>query len=289
MSTTPRFVWLIGMCVLGWAQASGQGDAMQAELTMRRVKVFAAGSLAAPLNQVATTVRRESNITLELTFGPSGTLRERIERGEVVDLFASANMDHPRALTAAGIGGPTSMFTRNALCAFGRAGVALSPETMLDRLLDPTLKVATSTPVADPAGDYAWLLFRKADAIRPGAYATLDAKALKLAGGAVVTPTPPAVPAGRNATAFYLEAGTADVFLYYCWGQGAVLRDAPSTTATALPPTLAVRADYGLTVMKNAAPDASQVAAFILSPQGQQIFKDAGFDPASPVESQRFR
>src|SRR5690606_17454898 len=38
----------------------------------------------------------------------------------------------------------------------------------------------TSTPKSDPSGDYAWQAFQRAEQVKPGAYAVLDAKALKL-------------------------------------------------------------------------------------------------------------
>ena len=47
---------------------------------------------------------------------------------------------------------------------------------------------------------------------RPGARATLEAKALQLTGG----PTSEKAPAGRNQYAWVMESGKADVFLTYC-------------------------------------------------------------------------
>ena len=44
--------------------------------------------------------------------------------------------------------------------------------------------IAPSTPKADPSGDYAFELFRKAEAIKPGAQTALEKKALQLTGGA---------------------------------------------------------------------------------------------------------
>ena len=45
------------------------------------------------------------------------------------------------------------------------------------------MKLGTSTPKADPSGDYAFEVFRKAEAIKPGAQAALEKKALQLTGG----------------------------------------------------------------------------------------------------------
>jgi molybdate transport system substrate-binding protein len=79
------------------------------------VKVFAAGSLSGVMAEIGSAVAKDYGITIAVTAGPSGTLRERIEKGERVDLFASANMEHPLALSGSGASGPTVLFARNAV------------------------------------------------------------------------------------------------------------------------------------------------------------------------------
>ncbi|MGC4083500.1 MAG: substrate-binding domain-containing protein [Vicinamibacterales bacterium] len=145
---------------------------------------------------------------------------------------------------------------------------------MLDALLDPSTRLGTSTPIADPAGDYAWQLFETADRLRPGAGATLQGKARQLVGGAAGAPP---VPAGRNAQAFYLSSGVVDVFLYYCSGSGVIRKDTSSIAATALPPALNVSADYGLAVLTGASAAGERLAALLLAPTGQRTLMDAGF------------
>src|SRR5262245_31124587 len=92
-------------------------------------------------------------------------------------------MEHPQALATAGKSGPVVLFARNRLCALVRPGLAVESATILDRMLDANVKLGTSTPRADPSGDYAWEVFRKADSLRPGAFAVLAGKALQLTGG----------------------------------------------------------------------------------------------------------
>jgi cation diffusion facilitator family transporter len=70
-------------------------------------------------------------------------------------------------------------------------------------MLDPTIKLGTSTPRADPSGDYAWDAFRKAETIKPGAFAALEKKALKLVGFAGAPTAPP----GRSVYATLLADG----------------------------------------------------------------------------------
>ena len=79
-----------------------------------------------------------------------------------------------RRWRTAGKSGPVVLFARNRLCALVRPGLAVTPATLLDRMLDPAVKLGTSTPRADPSGDYAWEVFRKADKLKPGAFATLE-------------------------------------------------------------------------------------------------------------------
>jgi hypothetical protein len=79
-------------------------------------------------------------------FGPSGVLRDKIEHGDHVDVFASADMVQPRTLARSHSGSSVVMFTRNRLCALGRASVGMTTDNLLDRLLDPSVRLAPSTP-----------------------------------------------------------------------------------------------------------------------------------------------
>ena len=176
------------------------------------VTLYAAGSLRGALTEVAAAFEAGAGQKVVAKYGPSGTLKDEIAGGARADVFASANMDHPKALAAARKSGPVALFARNRLCALVRPGLRVEPATVLDRMLDPDVKLGTSTPRADPSGDYAWEMFRKADALKPGAAAALEKKALQLAGG----PTSPAAPPGRALYGMLVAEGKADIFLTYC-------------------------------------------------------------------------
>ena len=70
-------------------------------------------------------------------------------------------MEHPQALAAAGRAGAPRPFARNQLCALVAPGIDASPQTLVERLLDAKVRVGTSTPKADPSGDYAWMMFER--------------------------------------------------------------------------------------------------------------------------------
>ena len=238
------------------------------------LRIYAAGSLTSAFTEMVKAFHAPQGDVASPVFGPSGLLRKRIEHGEPADVFASADMEQPRILAHERGGLSVIMFTRNRLCALGRASVGLTPDNLLDRLLDPKVRLATSTPGADPAGDYAWAVFARAEAIHPGAQATLQAKAMKLVGG---PNTPPMVP-GHGAVEGIFLADRADVMLGYCSGSGPVMHAVPGLVSVPLPASLSVGPAYGLIVLSDN-PLAARFALFVLSEQGQTILSANGFDP----------
>src|SRR5215510_1007703 len=170
------------------------------------VLLHAAGSLRAALNEVAASYEKATGIHVIAKYGASGLLREEIAGGARAEVFASANMEHPQALAQAGKSGPVVLFARNQLCALARPGLAVEPASLLDVMLEARVKLGTSTPKADPSGDYAWEVFARAEKIRPGAFGTLEKKALQLVGG----PSTPTPPAGRTIYGMFMSQGAAD-------------------------------------------------------------------------------
>jgi len=245
---------------------------MQAKAT-DPVQLYAAGSLRSALTEIATAFEAATGIKVQAKFGPSGTLKDEIAAGARAEVFASANMEHPQALASARKSGPVALFARNKLCALARPGVAAETATLLDRMLDPNVKLGTSTPRADPSGDYAWEVFRKADKLRPGAFAMLERKALKLVGG----PDAPTAPPGRTVYGMLIADGKADLFLTYCTNAAEAKREIGGAQIVALPDELAVGADYGLAVIAQAQPDAYRFAMYILSIDGQRVLAKHGF------------
>jgi ABC-type molybdate transport system substrate-binding protein len=236
------------------------------------VKLHAAGSLRSALNEVISSFK---DAKVEAVYGPSGLLRDRIAKGEPAEVFASANMEHPRSLEKAGKAGPVELFARNRLCALAAPGLKVDTATLLERMLDPAVKLGTSTPKADPSGDYAWELFAKADRFKTGAFEILSRKALKLTGGQDSPPPPK----DRNQYGLIVAEGKADLFLTYCTNALQARKENPGQQIIHVPDALAVGADYGLTVMSGARPQAARFVDFILGASGQAILAKHGFAP----------
>jgi ABC-type molybdate transport system substrate-binding protein len=237
------------------------------------VRLHAAGSLRQALGEVAAAFESAGGAKVEPVWGASGLLRDRLAGGEPGAVFASANMEHPEALARAGKAGPVVLFARNRLCLLARPGLRPTPATALDLMLDPTLKLGTSTPRADPSGDYAWALFAKAETVRPGSRGALERKALTLTGG----PSSPTAPPGRSIYGHLIESGAADLFLTYCTNARIAAAQVAGAGVGDLPPALEVGADYGLTVLADAPAEAYRLALFILSAPAQEIMARHGF------------
>jgi molybdenum ABC transporter molybdate-binding protein len=238
------------------------------------LRIFAAGSLTAAFTDMLATFPAPPGSIAKPQFGPSGLLREKIEQGAPADILASADMAQPRKLAAGHPDRSVILFTRNRLCALARDKIGLTPDNFLDRLLDPSVRLATSTPGADPSGDYAWAMFARADAIHPGAQAILQTKALKLVGGPATTPLVP----GHGAVQGVFLADRADVMLGYCSSAAPATQEIPGLVSVAPPPDLTVGAAYGMVVLSDD-PLADRFALFVMSEQGQAILQKYGFDP----------
>lgn len=279
MSTARHNVWgvsslMLGVMVLsGCATQQAATPAQPAVAVGDPVQVYAAGSLRDALTEIARDHEARTGQKVVLTFAASGLLWERIEQGAPAQVFASADTKHPQRLANQGQWQAPVIFTRNTLCALAQSAVAVTPDTLLSTILQPQVRLGISTPKADPAGDYAWALFQKAEALQPGATARLETKALQLTGGA----NSAQAPAGRNTYAWVMEQNRADVFLTYCTNAVAARAEVPSLQVVAVPEALQVGAAYGLTVRAGAPAQAQAFAQAVLQPPAQAVLRRLGF------------
>lgn len=242
------------------------------------VNVYAAGSLSSAMNALIEAFGRAGEGFAKPVFGPAGLLAERLRNGEHADLFASADLKAPESIASTRPGTLVVPFVRNRMCVAAKPSVGLTSENVLDRMLSPDLRLATSTPGNDPGGDYALAVFKRAEIAHAGAERTLAEKALHLVGG----PTTMVAADGHSPSAEIFLGDRADLFLYYCSSAGALLKEVPDLTNVPLPPSLEVHPTYGLAVMSDRV-QPMRFALFVLSTEGQAILGRFGFEPlASP-------
>lgn len=262
-----RNTWLAAFLCVASAGAASSAPAPQT------VEIFSAGSLRGVVNDLATDVAPGLNIEVKSTFGGSGLLRERIEKGETPDLFMSADLGNPRKLEAAGRTVlPAVEIAKNRMCIVSRRSAGVTAGNLIDRLLEKKVRVKTSTPIADPAGDYAWAIFDSIEALRPGSGAVLKAKAQSLMD--VKAPLKP----NQHPYAALFEAGLIDLSITYCSGIAALEKDAPDLTSFPVPPALDPHPVDGLAVLTSN-PAAQRLALYLLSEKGQAIVAREGLIP----------
>jgi ABC-type molybdate transport system substrate-binding protein len=222
--------------------------------------------------QIALSFGQAHGLTVATQFGPSGRMRESIEKDEHVDVFTSADIGHARKLVEDGRASVMAMFARNTLCVLSPAAFGATTQNVLDKLLAPGVRVGVSPAKVDPLGDYTVRLFEAAERLRSGSTAALQARA-------VVLDTPPSSPPPKSGDtdADALLGGRVDASIVYCSARERYSRILPDAALVAFPPELQAGPEYGLAVLKDARPEAMLLALTILSPIGQKILADHGF------------
>lgn len=256
--------------------ATGLAGPSSARAAGEIVEIYSAGSLR---GIVADLAREASafNVEIKATFGGSGSLRERIEKGEKPDLFMSADVGSPQKLESQGrTVVPAIAFARNRMCIVSRKSAGVTASNLIDRMLAADVRVKTSTPVVDPSGDYAWAIFDRIDTLRPGAGAKLKEKAQGLMNVSADAA------AGQSATAALFLGKKIDMSITYCSAWPALEKEVPELTSLVVPLQLDPHPIDGVAVLSDR-PQAMRVALFLLSLKGQAIVAQEGllplFDP----------
>ncbi|MEH2082230.1 MAG: substrate-binding domain-containing protein [Nostoc sp.] len=257
------------------------------------VVLFGAGSLRAGLSEIADDFTKENGITVETSFNHSDIQRDRITQGgERPDIFASADTDKPLEIYEKGLGGPVVKFASNRLVAVTRSDSSLTSSNFLEQL--PNLRIGTP-PDTDPLGYYAQVVYKKADQIEPGSFQKLNKNTAFFSPNKIDNQsnsglTPQIIPQNRNnsgGSIYYSLVESpepVDVNLAYYTSALLALQvpsDSTSLKLVELPQNLAVKADYGLTVLNNASPDGQKLADYIISPNGQKVLAKYGFSAPS--------
>jgi molybdate transport system substrate-binding protein len=238
--------------------------------------LYGAGSLREAMVQIAASSGQAHGLTVATQFGPSGRMRERIEMGEHVDVFTSADIGHARKLVEDGRATVMAMFARSSVCVLSPAAFGATTQNVLDKLLAPGTRVGVSPAKVDPLGDYTVRLFETAERLRPGSGAALQARA-------VVLDTPPGSPPPKSGDtdADAILGGRVEAGIVYCSARERYARILPDANLVTFPQELQVGPEYGLAVLKDARPGAMLLALMILSPIGQKILAARGFQPVA--------
>src|SRR6185437_6357509 len=235
------------------------------------VEIYSAGSLRGVVGDLTKEAASAFDTEVKGTFGGSGSLRERIEKGEKPDLFMSADVGSPRKLEGEGrTVVPVIAFAHNQMCIISRQSAGVTAKNLIDRMLAKRVRVKTSTPIADPSGDYAWAIFDRVEQLRPGSGAILKGKAQAL----MSVKATPATPT-QSAAAALFASHQIDMTLTYCSGFPALQKEVPDLTSFPVPPQLDPHPVYGMAVLSDK-PGVLRLALLLMSERGQAIIAKNG-------------
>ena len=237
------------------------------------IRVYAAGSTRKAFTEAAQVFTGKEGTSVEVTYGASGLLLDRLRGGEPADVFASADMPKAQALHDAGLSAPPVPFARSRLCVVTRNELAVTSETLLTVIRNPKVKILAPAPEVDATGYYVWELYKRAEAVRPGSYRRLDAKTVRLDLKKLAP-----IPAGRSALAVFFERHMADLFFAYCNSAALAIAEAPTLKITEIPAELSVPVQYGVTLLNQGNHKPGQLFIdFLRSREGQSILAKWGF------------
>ena len=257
--------------ILTWFAISCAFAVVPASAQTPSLSLYAAGSLRLAFDEIIALHAMRTGSRFSPTYGPSGKLREEIEKGSMPAVFASAAPQHTAALVKAGKLRDDRIFTRNSLCLLAAPGIALRQDELIAMLLDSALRLGTSAPGSDPAGDYTWVLFRNIDKTRPGSYAALDAKALKLTGQEVARDEKE-LPYAR-----VFQEKKAELFITYCTNAVATAKAVPGLSWVRFGSDINVAGAYTIGATASGGKSAEEFISLVLSPDGQAILERYGF------------
>lgn len=249
------------------------------------LQVYTSGSISGALAEIAARYTQETGQAVKITSGAAGLLRQRIEKGADADVYVSANLANAQHLAKEQLGSPAVIIARNRLCIIARSQLQLTTDNLLDTLSKPSVKIGTSTPGADPGGDYAWAWFASLDAAKPGTGKVLRDKAQQLVGGTVA----PKIPAHTSAVSYFLQQGRVDAFVSYCSSKQPDASLEPGLVKVAIPAQQSVPVNYAMSVLLRQNDPARQILAyrfanFLMTPDAQARLPRYGFVPVAATD-----
>jgi molybdate transport system substrate-binding protein len=214
--------------------------------------VFAASSLQAPFNQVASHLNDQRKVSITFNYAGTQTLVSQLTQGAQADVFASADTDHMTTVQNAGLtAAAPQVFAHN------RLEIAVAPGNpkgihALSDLAKPGLVIVLADPSV-PAGKYAQQALAKA-------HVTVRAASLEPQVTGVLSK---------------ISLGEADAGIVYA----SDIKTSRTVAGVLIPASQNVVANYSIAALKNSANlgGANTFLSFVLGPDGQAILKAAGF------------
>lgn len=240
---------------------------------MMLIKVASAGSVAAAARALGAQFTADTGVAVEVRHGPGGLLAESILQGVATDLYISASPTGPQQLHAQGLFEQPVTLAHNRLAIVARPGLAWDGSDPLALLDQEDLRIAMSTPGADPGGDYALAFFNALAACQPERAARIQQRTRSLYGKNLPTPGQPQVSPVQRV----LANGEADLALVYASGVAALRVLLPGLTSSLLPEALSPPTTIAACCRTQSDAPVRALLAFLTSEVGRAELAALGF------------
>lgn len=243
---------------------------------MSRQIILAAGSMLRLLPKLLDAHFSPNRPEFDCQFGPSGSLRAKIETGHSCQLFISATDTHTQALVDNSILDSSNILGLNPTVLLHRASLDIPERSALEWVLNEELMLGMSTTGLDPAEDELIVLNQIANAT------DTDPKRLKsrtriITGGRETPNAPP----GRNQYGWIMETQNVDLMLTFQSNAIEAIEDNPHLRMCHLPKNARVTGHYGIAISHSASAELVSFYNWLRSEEGSAYLTMYGFELAT--------
>ncbi len=239
------------------------------------LRIMAADALPKPIMEIGNIFKKEHpGVKIDYDFLGAGVLKGDIEEGAPCDVFLSANGKFQRQLKHKGFLKFYEVFAYDYLAAAtpynNPAGV--TPSNLIQKLMDPNVALTTSSPHADPAGDYTWKMFRIINRRFPGAFKKITGHVNHLLDAALVMPV--------------LESGNTDLGILYASQLLELKRSGAKIKIIAITKKYNTKAKFTASVLNQSKYKSldEDFIRLLFSKKGKKILKYWGFSPVNSLK-----
>ncbi len=239
------------------------------------LRIMAADALPKPIMEIGNIFKKEHpGVKIDYNFLGAGVLKGDIEEGAPCDVFLSANGKFQRQLKHKGFLKSYEVFAYDYLAAAtpynNPAGV--TPSNLIQKLMDPNVALTTSSPHADPAGDYTWKMFRIINRRFPGAFKKITGHVNHLLDAALVMPV--------------LESGNTDLGILYASQLLELKRSGAKINIITIPKKYNTKAKFTASVLNQSKYKSldEDFIKLLFSKKGKKILKYWGFTPLNSLK-----
>ncbi len=235
--------------------------------------IMAAGSMLQLLPRLLIACPKVDESKFKTVFGPSSSLRGKIENGQHCDLFISANSTHTDALVKAEIFGRAAVLGLNPTVLVYRSEIDVADNGILQLLTDPCWQLGMSTIGLDPNTDEFEILSKISEATESDPQ-VLASRTRLITGGR----EDPNAPKGRNQYGWIMETQEVDLLLTFQSNAIDAVADNPTLRFTQLPLSIRVIGQFGIGVSVDYRREIKELYDWLLSTEGKNVLEQNGLE-----------